>query len=170
MNIDELIELVQLHGKAVYGFCYKLTGNKTDTDDLYQDTFLKALELRHKLDTDRNLKAYLISIAIRLHKNNRRKFFRRQKMAPIAELVEAVHSAASLTPEDVILSVELHTMINNAAQRLGDKLKLPLYMYYTAEMSIEEIASTLGIPQGTVKSRLHKARATMKQMLEVDFT
>lgn len=37
MDIDELIELVELHGKSIYGFCYKLTGNKEDTDDLYQE-------------------------------------------------------------------------------------------------------------------------------------
>lgn len=38
MDIDELIELVELHGKSIYGFCYKLTGNKEDTDDLYQES------------------------------------------------------------------------------------------------------------------------------------
>lgn len=116
MDIDELIELVKLHGKSIYGFCCKLTGNKQDTDDLYQETFLKAVELRLKMDATRNPKAFLISIAIRLH----------------------------------------------------DKLKLPLYMYYTADMTVEEIASALRIPPGTVKSRLHKARKIMRNVLEVD--
>ncbi|MDU5948366.1 MAG: RNA polymerase sigma factor [Paenibacillus macerans] len=74
MDTDELIELVRLHGKSIYGFCYKLTGNKEDTDDLYQETFLKAVKLRPKMDASRNPKAFLISIAIRLH--DRRAFGR----------------------------------------------------------------------------------------------
>jgi len=172
VDIDELIELVKLHGKSIYGFCYKLTGNKEDTDDLYQETFLKAMELRLKMDASRNPKAFLISIAIRLHKNHRRKLAWRQRIAPKAELDEATNKSVSLasaaTPEDEVLSLELRSMIQGAAHRLEDKLKLPLYMYYTADMTIEEIASALRIPQGTVKSRLHKARKTMREVLEVD--
>ncbi|MCU6708258.1 sigma-70 family RNA polymerase sigma factor [Paenibacillus sp. J5C_2022] len=172
MNIEDLIELVKLHGKSIYGFCYKLTGTKVDTDDLYQDTFLKAMELRHKMDATRNPKAFLISIAVRLHRNQRRKLAWRQRIAPAANLEAANSQFILLTgeasPEDVVLSLELRTMIQDAAHRLNDKLKLPLYMYYTADMTVEEIAVALRIPPGTVKSRLHKARKTMREALEVD--
>lgn len=172
MEIDELIELVKLHGKSIYGFCYKLTGNKEDTDDLYQETFLKAVELRTKMDASHNPKAFVISIAIRLHKNHRRKLAWRQRIAPTAHLDDAANKPGSFaieaTPEDAVLSLELRSMIQEAAHRLNDKLKLPLYMYYTAEMTVEEIASALRIPPGTVKSRLHKARKTMREVLEVD--
>ncbi|MEC0245392.1 RNA polymerase sigma factor [Paenibacillus chitinolyticus] len=173
MDIDELIELVKLHGKSIYGFCYKLTGNKEDTDDLYQETFLKAVELRLKIDASHNPKAFLLSIAIRLHKNHRRKFAWRQRIAPTAELDEEAANksrflSSETTPEDEVLSLELRTLIRDAAHRLGDKLKIPFYMYYTAEMTVEEIASVLRIPPGTVKSRLHKARETMRKVLEVD--
>ncbi|MFC4600343.1 RNA polymerase sigma factor [Cohnella hongkongensis] len=172
MDIDELIELVRLHGKSVYGFCYRLTGNKEDTDDLYQEACLKAVELLPKMDASRNPKAYLISIAIRLHRNHRRKLAWRRKIAPMAELDEAATPSGPLaseaTPEDAVLSLELRASIEAAAHRLNDKLKLPLYLYYTANMTVEEIASVLSIPPGTVKSRLHKARMTMRQVLEVD--
>jgi RNA polymerase sigma-70 factor (ECF subfamily) len=172
LDIDELIELVKLHSKSIYGFCFKLTGNKEDTDDLYQDTFLKALEMRIKMDASRNPKALLISIAIGLHKNHRRKLAWRKKIAPTSNLDESVSNYRSLaneiTPEDAVLLIELRTMIQDAAHRLDDKLKLPLYMYYTADMTVGEIASALRIPPGTVKSRLHKARETMRKVLEVD--
>lgn len=172
MDTDELIELVKLHGKSIYGFCYQLMGNKEDTDDLYQETFLKAVELRRKLDASRNPKAFLISIAIRLHKNHRRKLAWRQRIAPTAALDEAANKpgsfASEATPEEAVLSLELRTMLENAASQLDDKIKLPLYMYYTADMTVEEIALALGIPTGTVKSRLFKARKTMRQVLEVN--
>ena len=172
MEIDELIELVKLHGKSIYGFCYKLTGNKEDTHDLYQETFLKAVELRLKMDPARNPKAFLISIAIRLHQNHRRKLAWRQRIAPAAEFDETACPSdlpsAEATPEDAVLSRELRAMIREAAHRLNDKLKLPLYMYYTADMSVEEIAAALRIPPGTVKSRLHQARKALRKVLEVD--
>lgn len=173
MDIDELIELVQLHGKSIYGFCYKLTGTKEETDDLYQETFLKAVELRHKMDGARNPKAFLIAIAVRLHKNHRRKHAWRQRIAPTVVLDDAaankpISLSREATPEEAVLSLELRTMIQDAAHLLDDKLRLPLYMFYTADMTVEEIASALSIPQGTVKSRLHKARKTMRSVLEVD--
>lgn len=173
MGIEELSDLIQQHGKVLYGFCYRLTGNKADTDDLYQETFLKAMELSHKMDKDQNPKSFLISIAIRLRKNQRRKFAWRQRIAPTSEWNEGVgtqHSEAAgvETPEEAVLSRERRVMIQNAVNRLNDKLKLPLYMHYTAEMSVDEIAAVLNIPPGTVKSRLHKARKLMKNSLEVD--
>lgn len=173
MDIEELIELVKRHGKSIYGFCYKLMGNKEDTDDLYQETFLKAVELRYKLDASRNPKAFLMSIAVRLHKNHRRKLAWRQRIAPTAQLdQEAIRPfilTGEVTPEDEFLSLEQSAVIQEAASQLDDKLKLPLLMYYTADMTIEEIALALRIPQGTVKSRLHKARKTLRKVLEVDF-
>lgn len=49
---------------------------------------------------------------------------------------------------------------------LEDKFKIPIIMYYTAELSLEEISKALKIPKGTVKSRLHKARQIIKKELE----
>ncbi|MFD3257186.1 RNA polymerase sigma factor [Paenibacillus lentus] len=172
MGIEELGDLIQQHGKVLYGFCYKLTGNKTDTDDLYQETFLKALELSHKIDRSQNPKAFLIGIAIRLRKNQRRKLAWRQRIAPTAELNGAVEThcqaVGEATPEETVLSRERRILIRNAVDKLSDKLRTPLYMYYTAEMSLDEIASVLKIPPGTVKSRLHQARKSIKKLLEVD--
>ncbi|MFC4305399.1 RNA polymerase sigma factor [Cohnella boryungensis] len=171
MDIEELSDLVQRHGKAIYGFCYRLAGNRADTDDLYQETFLKAMEVRHRMDASQNPKAFLIGIAVQLHRNKRRKFAWRQRIAPTAELNDAADMAwrttGEATPEEAVLSDELRDMIQAAADKLNDKLKIPLYMHYTAEMSVEEISAALGIPSGTVKSRLYLARKAMRKRLEV---
>lgn len=172
MDTEALSELIRQHGKAIYGFCYKLAGNKADTDDLYQETFLKAMEMLHQLDASQNPKSFLISIAVRLRKNKLRKWAWRQRIVPTAELGEAVErvsgSDPETTPEDAVLSRELRRVIHAAADTLSDKLKIPLYMYYTADMSVEDIAAVLKIPAGTVKSRLFQARKALKKRLEVD--
>ena len=172
MDIADLSDLVKLEGKAIYRFCSKLAKNKADTDDLYQETFLKAVELCHKIDKNNNPKAFLISIAIGLWKNNCRKFAWRQRIVPIEELHEDAKNdyifKDESTPEDIVVSNELSIMIQAAVEKLNYKFKIPLYMYYTAEMSNEDIAAALKIPVGTVKSRLYKARKTLKSILELE--
>ncbi|WP_246637576.1 RNA polymerase sigma factor [Crassaminicella profunda] len=172
LDIADLSELIKLHGKSIYGFCYKLTKDKTDTDELYQETFLKAIELCRKIDKDNNPKAFLISIAIGIWKNKRRKYAWRQRIAPTQELNEDVNDdyifKDELTLENIVISNELRVRIQTAVDTLNDKLRIPLYMYYTAEMSIQDIASALKIPQGTVKSRLYKARKALKNILKLE--
>lgn len=75
-------------------------------------------------------------------------------------------ASAESSPEEQMIFQELKEEIKKAAARLPDKLRITLYMYYTAQMSVEEIATALKVPKGTVKSRLHKARCLMKQILE----
>lgn len=172
LDTRDLSNLVKSHGKAIYGFCHKLAKNKADTDDLYQETFLKALELCHKIDKNCNPKGFLISVALGIWKNNCRKYARRQRIAPTEEFSEDVNNRCIINdefnPEDIAISNELRIIVQNAAEGLSDKLKIPLYMYYTSEMSNEDIASALKIPLGTVKSRLHKARLALKNILEVN--
>ncbi len=170
MNASDLSNMVELHGKAIYGFCNYLTKDKADTEDLYQETFLKALELCHKIDINNNPKSYIISIAIRLWKNKCRKQARQQKLiSPNSLNDDVINNSTSYnkTPEDITLSNELSSLVRAAADDLDDKMKIPLYMFYTAEMSIEEISHALCIPKGTVKSRLHNARKSIKNTLEV---
>ncbi len=171
MNLADLSDIVEFDGKYIYSFCYKLTKNKHDSDDLYQETFLKAIELCHKIDIGKNPKAYLISIAIRLWKNNRRKYAWRQRIVRMEPLNEEQYNASAInpetTPEDITITRELNLMIQKAADKLSDKYKLPLYMYYTVGLSIDDIAMALKIPSGTVKSRLHRARRSLKNELEV---
>jgi len=173
LDIEEFSNLIEQHGKALYGFCLRLTTNRADTDDLYQETLLKAIEARYKLDRNRNPKAFLLSVAVGLRKNQRRKFAWRQRIAPTSEFNEAAAAfnvfSTEETPEDAMLSLERRRKIQATADSLQDKLKIPLYMYYTAELSIEEIATVLKIPPGTVKSRLYQARQAMKKELEVEF-
>lgn len=169
LHTTDLAALVQLHGKAVYGFCFKLTHNHSEADDLYQETFLKALERCQDIDGNQNPKGFLLALAAGIWKNRRRKFAWRQRIAPTEAIPEEdtlPDFVESANPEAIIISKERAAAIQKAADTLSDKLKIPLYMYYTAELSIEEISSALKIPQGTVKSRLYKARQQLKNSLE----
>ncbi|WP_082651736.1 RNA polymerase sigma factor [Gorillibacterium timonense] len=175
MEHAELESLVRQHGKAVYGFCLRLAPTIADAEDLYQETFLKAVERCERLDDSRNPKALLFSIAVGLHRNRRRKAAWRQRIAPTGELLEDAvrpesreQPSGTASPEDILLSREREEGIRTAARKLDDRLQIPLYLHYAADMSIDDIAAALKVPAGTVKSRLHKARKRIKLMLEAD--
>ena len=74
MNEIQLEQCIKEYGKDIYAFCSQLTRNLQETEDLYQDTFLKAVELGARIDFEQNPRSYLVSIALRIWKNRRRKY------------------------------------------------------------------------------------------------
>ena len=71
-----------------------------------------------------------------------------------------------LCPEEVLLEKEICRLVRMEIASLEEKYRLPVYMYYAAELPVEQIAVAMRIPKGTVKSRLHKARKLIKKELE----
>lgn len=69
-------------------------------------------------------------------------------------------------PEEMALSREQAEMVRGQLSALPEKYKMALYLYFSAELSIKEMAVCLKIPEGTVKSRLYKAKQLMKERLE----
>ncbi len=172
MTLRELEQCIETYGTEIYSFCVYLTGNRPEAEELYQDTFLKAMEVLNRIQEEGNPKSYLLSIAIRLWKNGNRKMFRRNRIAPTKSTEEtpvetAVPGAADTSEvEEGLLRREEIRQVQEIMRRLPDKYRIPLCLYYGEELSVEEIAGCLRIPQGTVKSRLHKAREKMKEELE----
>ena len=98
--------------------------------------------------------------------------FRRNQIAPTKSTEEtpvetAVPGAAEYSEvEEGMLRREAIRQVQEIMGGLPDKYRIPLCLYYGEELSVEEIAGCLQIPQGTVKSRLHKGRKKMKEELE----
>lgn len=174
MTITELEQCIDSYGKDIYGFCRQITGSVQEGEDLYQDTFMKAVELSEKIDMNQNPKSYLISIAVRLWKNRRRKYAWRQRIAGMESLDEAkergnpISGIKQAAPEEKLLIREQAAFVRKCVSKLEEKYRIPVFMYYSAELSIKEIAGCLKVPEGTVKSRLHKARTIIKEELEAN--
>ena len=168
MEVREIEKLVDDYGKAVYGFCRKLTVNSYDADDLYQQTFLKALEVADRINRNENPKAFLISLSIGIWKNQIRKEVRHQSIAPTTAITDENEEflPSNFNVETTVISNELKIAVNQILNTLEDKFRLPLLLYYTAEMPLESIAKAMKCPKGTIKSRLHKGRMLVKEKLE----
>lgn len=169
MTRQELVDLLEREGKSIYSFCRMLTGDKEEADDLYQETWLAAMKRLEDIDVLKNPKSYLLAVSMGIYKNNRKKAARRARIAPVGELTEelaCVLADQGRSPEEEFLRHELQEIVRQETRILPEHLRLPVCLYYTAGLSVEEIAQTMHIPKGTVKSRLHKARMIIKKKLE----
>lgn len=169
MPIDgpEAERLVRQYGGRIYAFCRKLALTQSNADDLYQQTFLRLLAMPGHLDIEHNPAGFLMSVATRIWRDEVKKYARRQRIAPIQEMDGDISLVAGeSSTEDLFQKKQLKADIRMSVERLPDLLRAPLLLQYMGQLSIAEIAAALGIPQGTVKRRLHEARQQLKKELE----
>ena len=163
-------QLVDEYAATVYKFCRSITSTKYDADDLFQDTFLNVFSNMSKIDDMENAKSFLLSTAAYLWKSQRRKYARRHKIAQEVEINEATDPEVRTgSIEDEIVSRDEQRVVRRLVEALPDKLKTITIMYYTNELSVADISTVLGIPAGTVKSRLHKARKNIEKGLVIEY-
>ena len=159
-------ELADKYGDSVYRFCRTLAYSKEDADDLFQETFLKALEQPHKIEGAANPQNFLFTTALYIWKSWKRKYARRSRIAPVEALDESQETGESSPgAEDEYMERDLLFTVRELVDALPEKLRVPVVMYYNAEMDVQKIAEALKIPAGTVKSRLHSARKIIEKGL-----
>lgn len=173
MTKNDLEQLIEIHGNAIYQFCYHLTGCRDDADDLYQDTLCKAYEIRKRIKNPEDTSSlkkernYCMGIAIRLYKNAYRK-----KTKLIEESMDNEQNdyhaklASDFSTEELIEKEQMKLQIRKSIQSLPLKQRTVIYLFYYADLSVKDISTLLRIPVGTVKSRLSKARSVLKNELE----
>lgn len=167
---DEFEYLLTKYEKDIYSICIRLTGSQSEADDLFQDTWLAAMEQIHLIDFQKNPRSYLIGKAVLLWKAKKRKFARRQRIAPQITITDTSDETfyVSETPslEQITEQKELvRTLLGEVAQ-LKEKYRIVVELYYAMDLTAYQIADILKIPKGTVESRLCKARKLLRNRME----
>ena len=153
-------QYIRQYGKRLYGLCLSLCANTHDADDLYQDTWLRALQSFAQYDASRAFEPWLTKICINTYRNALRRIAR----SPFV-------SFSSTDEQDTLLqSVPApekpdYSALHQAIDTLPDKLRLAVIAFYFQDMDMAATAQALSIPVGTVKSRLSKARKILKEVL-----
>ncbi len=168
MEARELERCIDEFGTDIYKFCMKLCMNRSDAEDLYQQTFLKALECDWQLNWNQNPKALFFSLAHNLWKSDMRKKARRNEIAPCINLDdESSREAGSGEDlEEDLVQRELVEQIRAIIDSLPEKIRIPLTLFYLFDQPVEQVAKIIRKPPGTVKSRLFKGRSLIKKRLE----
>ena len=173
MNHDEFEQFVRDNGKDILRFCRMTCCDSDAGDELYQDTMLKLLGKRRRLDSRQNVKSYALSVSVLLWKNRQKKYANRNRLIPMdsIEYLEtegntAVEDRTAISPESHIITEDEKSVVRRVVANLPEKYRLPIHLYYSADMSVQDIAKVLQVPKGTVKSRMNKARNLLKKELE----
>jgi RNA polymerase sigma-70 factor (ECF subfamily) len=147
------------HIDSLYGTALRLTRSGADADDLVQDTYLKAFRAAGQFKRGTNLKAWLFTILYNTFRNMRRDHGR----DPVDVDSEAVEQAAGsapgdLTPEQILTRATLDVDLQAALDSLPEAFRQAVWLRDVEELSYAEIAEVLGIPIGTVMSRISRGR------------
>jgi RNA polymerase sigma-70 factor (ECF subfamily) len=157
-------DLVDIYGEVVYKFCRSLTYSKEDADDLFQETFMRVFQqLPLKVIVKDNPQGFLFSTALYLWKSWKRKYARRNRIAPTEPLDDQAISDTDI--EGNFVQQEDMRIVRELVDVLPEKYKVAVILFYTMELGVSDIAKVLKLPAGTVKSRLHKARKLIEKGL-----
>ena len=152
---------IEQYGRRLYGLCLHLCRSRLDAEDLYQDTWLRALASFHRYDPAQPFAPWLTRICL----NRYRDLLRRRRRCPVADgFADGAEKDAFLDripapePEDL-------SHVRAAVDTLPAKLREAVILFYFHGMDLGQTARALGVPAGTVKSRLSRARVKLKEVL-----
>ena len=164
---DALRAIIDRYQVDLIRFLTRLTGSRDAAEDAFQETFLQFHISAARFDTSRRLRPWLFTIAANKARDGLRKKARQPLLVlskPVgqddgAEMVDLLEIDVP-APSEGMLSAEQQQLVDRAVARLSHPLREVLLLAYFQRLSYAQIADELGIPLGTVKSRLHAAVAS----------
>ena len=172
-------EMVRTHQKRVYGLCYRFTGNPTDAEDLTQDVFLKIYSNLGSFDAARgSLPVWITTMTRNLLVDNYRRtrnqratgsldegWDQTEDIRPHLSVADRLADAGP-SPHESAAQNELKKMVQKALMKVSVELREAVILRDLQDLDYKEIAQVLGIPEGTVKSRISRGRAELARYLE----
>jgi RNA polymerase sigma-70 factor (ECF subfamily) len=157
-SAPDLSELARLHYALLYRYAYRLCGSAEEAEDLTQQAFLTAHRRLHQLREANSAKSWLCAI-LRNTFLTRVTSQRGPRMIPLHGFWDPIHEQSPTANFD---SNELQQVLGE----LPEEFRAPLILYYFEEFSYREIAEQMGVPIGTVMSRLARAKSHLRRRLE----
>ena len=173
---DELAfnEVVRAHGDKVFSLVYRMIGNRAEAEDLAQEVFVTVFKTVDTFRSESKFTTWLLRIAAN-HCKNRIKYLSRrrtdggglddmpeEKMADVGRALVQGHIDG---PDVMLEAAELERLMQEAITTLDEEHRLLIVLRDVEELSYEEIGEVAGLPEGTIKSRLHRARMAIKEYL-----
>jgi len=169
-------ELVHAYGRRVSALVFRMLGNKAEAEDLTQEVFVQVFKAIGTFRGDSKLSTWIYRIAVNLCKN-RTKYLRvrhageQDELEAVAERVplgdgSRANVAKIERPDEAMAGRQVEKIVQDAIARIDPTFRECLVLRDVEELSYEEIGEITGLPPGTVKSRIFRARAQLKEMVE----
>lgn len=163
-NRDALAELYDRHGGPMLGLGLRILGDRGEAEELLHDVFLEAWKRAGDYDPSRGSVRAWLMLRMRSRCLDRVKSAARSRTSPVGEKVERAAGSAPATAGDEADAQRVH----GALAELPDDQRRVLELGYFDGLSCSEMAEQLGVPIGTVKSRLHAALKKLRAAFRVD--
>jgi RNA polymerase sigma-70 factor (ECF subfamily) len=168
-------DLVRLYQHKVYNLVYRMLGNREEAEDAAQEVFVTVFKSIDTFRGDSKFSTWLYRVAANQCKNRLKYLGRRSYKATGAfdETAERDLQAAQPSalvphiegPEKVLEGLQMEKLLQEGIALLDEEQRMVVVLRDVEELSYQEIASITGLPEGTVKSRLHRARMALKEHL-----
>lgn len=165
-------ELISRYQRRVYTFAFRLAGNADDAADIAADTFVRVYSAIGSFRGDSSFVTWLFRVVTNIYLDHRK----RRRSKPTVSLDEVVALEESSvqrqveddgpTPHEIAEANERTEALQAAIMSLPEFQRIMIVMYHVDGMAYEDIAETLHLPIGTVKSRLNRARLALRKKLE----
>lgn len=163
---QQITEIYETYSDMVYRLAYSRTANRSIAEDVFQTVFLTLVDNIHKLTDDAHIKNWLIRVTI----NCCRKTFRHKNNVTYLDTLEKEadpSTAEDSSIENAVLKKERTVILKHALQMLQpDEYRDILYLFYYEQLSIGQIASILLLTPGATKTKLSRARNSLKKILD----
>jgi RNA polymerase sigma-70 factor (ECF subfamily) len=153
-------EIVMRYKDAVFGLCLGFLRNRADAEDITHDAFIRAYVNLRRYNLERKFSTWVFTIAANLCRNRLR--YRRNH--PVMELDFELEGSAD--PARTVAREERQVRVRTALNSLPYAYRTPLVLRFYNDLSYKEIGDILAIPEGTVKTRIHRGKAVLKEMLD----
>ena len=169
-------ELVGAHRDRVYNITYRMLGNKAEAEDVAQEVFITVFKTIDTFREESKFSTWLYRVAVNHCKNRIKYLSRRLPDKNRDELDEttqgsstgngAIGSVPPRSPDAALASMQMEEVLRNAIDALDPDQRAVVILRDIEDMSIEEICAITDMPDGTVKSRLHRARLQLRKTLQ----
>jgi RNA polymerase sigma-70 factor (ECF subfamily) len=163
--------LVRRYQDRVYRLLLRMLGSAADAEDAAQETFLNLHRHGHRFRGDARFSTFVYRVATNTALNRRRTLGRsRARVEKLAALYDVGHDVPQGPPgpDQATFGRELRERVQRALAALPDKLRLPLVLFDIEGLPYAEVSAVLGLAEGTVKSRIHRARLALRDRLGPD--
>ncbi|MDD4798744.1 MAG: sigma-70 family RNA polymerase sigma factor [Clostridia bacterium] len=157
-----IADIMQKYSGMVYRLAYARTKNKADTEDLFQEVFLRCLKSNPQFNSDEHCKAWLIRVTVNCGKNLLTSMWRKKVV-----LTEKALEGFVGNDKDTLWDGKSEAFY--AVMKLPEKYRIVIHLHYYEDYSVAEIGKILNRKESTVKTQLHRARELLKQELKGDY-
>jgi RNA polymerase sigma-70 factor (ECF subfamily) len=167
-DVDAVAALMERYQHRLYRYLLRVVREPATAEDLFQQTWLRVMERIRSYDPQRNFESWLFALARNLAIDHLRRYRPESLDEPLPSGDSRVELIAGASPRalDQLLACERAGWLTEAVVELPLVFREVLTLRFEEEMKLEEIAAVLGLPLGTVKTRLHRALKRLRGALE----